>query len=316
MKQLTYTKEETGVWPCLVLDFGHDVWCISLHGDGERGNDLGRVLLVGPQYYCVNDFDLDKGYIGAGHDYGVNFICPQCEPNKAFWKKPMEKFVKWCVNEISKGLPYSSDPKMGITGISMGGNKTWEAAQIYPWLFLAPVAGRPEKPKGVWEPYVPLRDDCQIYAAHSPHDKKVPIDKDLALVQELSKAWPGGITHRWYDNIHDHNVWDEFYKPGGEFDRWLKSILNGSNNNEQIYDDEDYLSLILTELRKAEKKHPSWPNDLLHQMAIVNEESGEATRAALHVLYEKGSIENLETELIQTAAMCVRMLKNLPNQSL
>lgn len=68
---------------------------------------------------------------------------------------------------------------------------------------------------------------------------------------------------------------------------------------------------IIAELEKAEAKHPDWPDDILHQIAIVNEESGEATRAALHLCYEGGSIEELENELIQTAAMCIRMIEKL-----
>lgn len=71
------------------------------------------------------------------------------------------------------------------------------------------------------------------------------------------------------------------------------------------------VSEILIELNKAEEKHPNWPKDILHQIAIVNEESGEATRAALQFTYENGTKEELKEELIQTAAMCVRMLKNL-----
>mgnify|MGYP003631603252 CR=1 FL=1 len=68
---------------------------------------------------------------------------------------------------------------------------------------------------------------------------------------------------------------------------------------------------IVKEYKKACKKHPEWPSDILHQIAIVNEESGEATRASLQFVYEKGNIEEVKKELIQTAAMCLRMLKGL-----
>lgn len=76
------------------------------------------------------------------------------------------------------------------------------------------------------------------------------------------------------------------------------------NENEAI-------SKINIELGKAKKKHPNWPHDLLHQIAIVNEESGEATKAVLHYAYENGSEEDIKKELIQTAAMCIRMLSKL-----
>ncbi len=69
---------------------------------------------------------------------------------------------------------------------------------------------------------------------------------------------------------------------------------------------------ILDELELAEIKHPDWPTDIIHQMAIVIEEAGEAMRAAVQCEYEGRPIQPLKKELIQTAAMCIRMLNNLP----
>ena len=71
-------------------------------------------------------------------------------------------------------------------------------------------------------------------------------------------------------------------------------------------------SVIDRELVKAEKKHPDYPEDMFRQVAIMNEEAGEVTKAVLHYHYEDGSIEDVRTELRQTAAMCMRMLKHLP----
>lgn len=70
--------------------------------------------------------------------------------------------------------------------------------------------------------------------------------------------------------------------------------------------------LIESELRKAKKKHPVWPLDMFKQLAIVNEEAGKVTKAVLHYKREGGSLEYLKTELRLTAAMCIRMLENLP----
>jgi len=58
-------------------------------------------------------------------------------------------------------------------------------------------------------------------------------------------------------------------------------------------------------------KHPEWPTDMFRQLAIMNEEAGEVTKAVLHYHYEQGSLEDVKSELIQTAAMCMRMLENL-----
>ena len=69
---------------------------------------------------------------------------------------------------------------------------------------------------------------------------------------------------------------------------------------------------LLSELCRAMDLHPVWPSDLIHQVAIVAEESGEAVQAALNHVYHGDSLEKVRTELIQTGAMCIRALVNLP----
>ncbi|MDA3956885.1 hypothetical protein [Oceanispirochaeta sp.] len=73
----------------------------------------------------------------------------------------------------------------------------------------------------------------------------------------------------------------------------------------------DIIESILCELALAEDTHPSWPKDIIHQVAIMAEESGEAVRAANQYVYERGTLYDYRMELIQTAAMCIRCLKNL-----
>ena len=65
------------------------------------------------------------------------------------------------------------------------------------------------------------------------------------------------------------------------------------------------------ELKRAEKIHPDYPKDIFHQLAIMQEEAGEVTMAVLDYHYSGKSIEDVKKELIQTGAMCIRMLKNL-----
>jgi len=72
----------------------------------------------------------------------------------------------------------------------------------------------------------------------------------------------------------------------------------------------DYTALIETELERAEKKFPTYPTDIIHQVSIMNEEAGETIRAALMYTYENGSLDDIRTEIIQTAAMCLRWLRN------
>ena len=71
------------------------------------------------------------------------------------------------------------------------------------------------------------------------------------------------------------------------------------------------IKLIKTELKRAKKIHPVFPDDIVHQAAIVSEEAGEMVQAALNYYYHTGSIECIEHELIQTGAMVLRMLQKL-----
>ncbi len=76
----------------------------------------------------------------------------------------------------------------------------------------------------------------------------------------------------------------------------------------------DICEEITEEVIRAELKHPHWPADIIHQAAIVAEESGELVRASLNYCYESDTPEDYEEirkEAIQTAATCIRLLKNL-----
>ena len=68
---------------------------------------------------------------------------------------------------------------------------------------------------------------------------------------------------------------------------------------------------VCAELLRAETKYPAWPTDLIHQVAIMQEESGEAIRAALNNVYHGEPLADVRGELVQTAAMCLRCLKNM-----
>lgn len=82
--------------------------------------------------------------------------------------------------------------------------------------------------------------------------------------------------------------------------------LNSELDRLEKYNPIDY------ELKKAKQKHPDWPKDMFRQLAIMQEEAGEVTKAVLHYHYEGGTLDHVREEIIQTAAMCMRMLENLP----
>ncbi len=73
------------------------------------------------------------------------------------------------------------------------------------------------------------------------------------------------------------------------------------------------LDEIKLELVKATTKFPTWPTDPLHALAVLGEEFGELTKAAIQLTYEphKTSFEEVRKEAIQTAAMAIRLLASL-----
>ena len=82
-------------------------------------------------------------------------------------------------------------------------------------------------------------------------------------------------------------------------------------------DNMEYFQKINFALAKAEIIHKDFPSDPFRQLSIMIEEAGEVSKA-LNDLSEMHSgddtremVQNVREELYQTAAMCVRMLKNL-----
>ena len=72
------------------------------------------------------------------------------------------------------------------------------------------------------------------------------------------------------------------------------------------------IEIILSELKRAEEKHPGWPDDIVHAVAIMIEEAGEAMQAAIDCHYKGGDIELLRIELAQVGAMAIRTIMHLP----
>jgi hypothetical protein len=70
---------------------------------------------------------------------------------------------------------------------------------------------------------------------------------------------------------------------------------------------------ISAELTRATVKFPTWPTDPLHAVAVLGEEFGELTKAALQLTYEphKTSAAEVRMEAIQTAAMALRFAMSL-----
>ena len=97
------------------------------------------------------------------------------------------------------------------------------------------------------------------------------------------------------------------------------------NENEKTFSElpnnvQAILLSIANECKRAESKHPHWPtsatdkeqNGMIAAAAILQEESGELISAAVQYDREGGSIGEVMKEAVQTGAMVVRLLKNIP----
>ena len=67
--------------------------------------------------------------------------------------------------------------------------------------------------------------------------------------------------------------------------------------------------LVEAELSRARALYPDWPDDILHQAAIVAEESEVLEQAALDYVYHGGDMGHIQDELVQVIAVCTRMLE-------
>ncbi len=74
---------------------------------------------------------------------------------------------------------------------------------------------------------------------------------------------------------------------------------------------ETVLAQIFSEIDRAEKLHPDWPTDPIHQAAVVTEEAGELLQASLNRDEQKGTKRQMIIEATHTAATAIRFLKNI-----
>lgn len=72
---------------------------------------------------------------------------------------------------------------------------------------------------------------------------------------------------------------------------------------------------ILAEVNRAERQFPDWPVEIAKGLDIVLEEAGEVAKANVDYTWGRTDKSNIKEELVQTAAMCVRMLAAMEPRS-
>ncbi len=166
---------------------------IFLHGSGERGTDLELLKCHSvPKLADAPEFDLP-----------AIVVCPQINSQTDIWSYNLDKLAHFVKELIDR---YPVDPnRVSLTGISIGGYGTWEAATRYPELFaaIAPVCGGGHPFRASFLKQVKIR------AFHGTADSVVPPHCSTDMVEAVNAA--GGQAELTLYHGVGHNAWDPAY---------------------------------------------------------------------------------------------------------
>jgi hypothetical protein len=71
---------------------------------------------------------------------------------------------------------------------------------------------------------------------------------------------------------------------------------------------------VLEEIDRARLLHPVWPTDTIHATFLMMEEAGEVVQAVNNLIWghKGGTVADVRKEIIETMAMCLRLLVETP----
>lgn len=175
---------------------------IFLHGAGERGTDINKVIANGPLQ------DKHKEYT---KEFAI--LAPQC-PEGQYWDV---ETVYQLIQKIIKDNKNIDTNRIYLTGLSMGGWGSWRLAEKHPEMFAALVtvcgpAGLPEKREAHSIKNIPTR----IF--HGALDDIVPVDNSIQMYQELKSL--GADVDLTIFKDDNHNSWDSTYSDP-EIYKWI-----------------------------------------------------------------------------------------------
>lgn len=172
----------------------------QLHGAGERGEKLEKVLIHGFAN-TVNDKNLKDCIL----------IMPQC-PDDTFWAARIESLKVFMDNVVEK---FNADKnRIYLCGLSMGGFGTWYTAMAYPDYFaaIAPCCGGGMP----WNAYV-LK--MPVWAFHGMLDECVLPSNTIDMVNSL-KSHNQNVKYTLYNDVA-HHAWERAFDT--ELLEWLLS---------------------------------------------------------------------------------------------
>jgi predicted esterase len=177
---------------------------ISLHGIGERGEDLWRVKGEG----------LPK-ILDGYNDFPFIVISPQC-PSTTEWyyNDGIQQKVNKLIDSVIARYPVDTN-RIYLTGFSMGGIGTLDLAIRYPERFAAllPIAFRIETG---WN--LCIIKDIPMWAFHGQHDPIIPLSSAQNVITALINCGGSPLFTIYSDLFHD--AWTRTYNNTAVYD-WL-----------------------------------------------------------------------------------------------
>lgn len=169
---------------------------LSLHGVGERGDDLEKLKLHGlPQFLETQD------------DFPFIVVAPQC-PVESDWSIEMDALAALLEDSIRA---YRVDEsQVYLTGLSMGGRGALHLATLQPQRFAALVPICPARPDILKRAErVAQLKAIPMWFFHGAQDPVVPVEQSVQLVDEL-RASGAQVRLTIYPDAK-HNVWRRTY---------------------------------------------------------------------------------------------------------
>ncbi len=178
---------------------------LSLHGIGERGNDLQLLKRDG----LAKILD---GY----NSFQFIVVSPQCPISTEWYFDRTDTLLKKLLDDVITRYPVDVR-RIYVTGFSMGGIGSWDLAIRYPGLFaaVAPIAARGEAYANICG-----MKDVPVWAFHGAKDDVVALFKAEAIVKALQDCG-GNVKLTVYPDAY-HDSWTRTYNNPELYDWLLK----------------------------------------------------------------------------------------------
>lgn len=190
-----YGKDPGRRWPLVLF----------LHGAGERGTDLNKVLKYGP-----------PRLVSEGRRYDFILIAPQCPPVYGWRIDDLEVLLE----AVTASRAVDPD-RLYLTGVSMGGIATWEWLIRRPQWFAAaaPVCGAGD------EKLARRTRPTPVWAFHGALDGIIPLEASQEMVAAFKEA--GGEARLTVYPDVAHESWERAYDDPTLYE-WLLAHRRGS----------------------------------------------------------------------------------------